>query len=140
MPKPNILYIHSHDSGRYIQPYGYGIPTPHLQKIAERGILFRQACCAAPTCSPSRAALLTGQAAHSSGMMGLVNRGFALKDYKQHIIHTLKSVGYTSALAGIQHIVGAAEPKSAMTICWAVMSLINAPSTLSPARRRSPSS
>lgn len=107
MSKPNILYIHSHDSGRYIQPYGYGIPTPHLQKMAERGLLFRQACCAAPTCSPSRAALLTGQAAHSSGMMGLVNRGFALKDYKQHIIHTLKSVGYTSALAGIQHIVGA---------------------------------
>ena len=106
MTKPNILYIHSHDTGRYVQPYGCAIPTPNLQALAERGILFRRAYCAAPTCSPSRAALLTGQAAHSSGMLGLVNRGFAMRDYKQHIIHALKPAGYTSALAGIQHIVG----------------------------------
>src|SRR5580698_7541973 len=29
--RPNIVYIHSHDSGRYLQPYGYNVPTPHLQ-------------------------------------------------------------------------------------------------------------
>jgi N-sulfoglucosamine sulfohydrolase len=28
---PNILYIHTHDTGRYIQPYGYAVPTPNLQ-------------------------------------------------------------------------------------------------------------
>jgi len=28
--RPNILYIHSHDSGRYVQPYGYAIATPHI--------------------------------------------------------------------------------------------------------------
>ena len=32
--RPNILYLHSHDTGRYIQPYGHKIPTPHLQKLA----------------------------------------------------------------------------------------------------------
>ncbi len=111
-PRPNILYIHSHDTGRYIQPYGYAVPTPNLQKLAEEGVLFRQAYCANPTCSPSRAALLTGQAAHSSGMFGLAHRGWALSDYSQHIIHTLHAQGYTSALAGVQHIANhdAGEP------------------------------
>ena len=104
MPKPNILYIHSHDSGRYLQPYGHAVPTPNLQRLAERGVLFRRAYCAAPTCSPSRAALLTGQSPHSAGMLGLANRGFVLRDFSQHIIHTLKGAGYSSALAGIQHL------------------------------------
>ena len=106
MPKPNILYIHSHDTGRCLQPYGHAIPTPNLQRLAERGVLFRRAYCAAPTCSPSRAALLTGQAAHSAGMLGLATRHFRLRDFSEHIIHTLKRVGYTSALAGFQHLSG----------------------------------
>lgn len=107
MPKPNILYIHSHDTGRYLQPYGHAVPTPNLQRLAEQGVLFRRAYCAAPTCSPSRAALLTGQAPHSAGMLGLANRGFVLGDFSQHIIHTLKGAGYSSALAGIQHLTNA---------------------------------
>jgi N-sulfoglucosamine sulfohydrolase len=102
--RPNILYIHSHDTGRYTQPYGHAIPTPNLQKLAEEGILFRQAFCAAPTCSPSRAALLTGQSAHQSGMLGLAHLGFRLNDYKQHLLHTLRPAGYYSALAGVQHV------------------------------------
>lgn len=111
MPRPNILYIHSHDTGRYIQPYGHAVPTPHLQRLAEEGVLFRQAFCAAPTCSPSRAALLTGQCAHSSGMLGLAHRGFALKDYSQHLVHTLRRAGYQSALAGVQHVAPPNEPE-----------------------------
>ena len=107
--KPNILYIHSHDTGRYIQPYGHNIPTPHMQKLAEEGVLFRKAFCAAPTCSPSRAALLTGQSAHSSGMLGLAHRGFSLNDYDQHLTNFLKRNGYETALAGIQHVAKKAE-------------------------------
>ena len=76
MNRPNILYLHSHDTGRYIQPYGYGVPTPNLQRLAEEGVLFRQAFCASPTCSPSRAALLTGAFPHSNGMRGLAHFGF----------------------------------------------------------------
>lgn len=102
--RPNILYIHSHDTGRYIQPYGFAVKTPALQKFAEEGILFRQAFCAAPTCSPSRAALLTGQYAHSCGMLGLSGkRGCTLNDPNQHLSHYLKSQGYVTALSGIQH-------------------------------------
>lgn len=101
---PNILYLHSHDTGRWVEPYGYPVQTPNIQKLAEEGVLFRKAFCAAPTCSGSRACLLTGQYAHSNGMTGLAHRGFPLKDYRHHIVHTLHELGYWSALVGEQHI------------------------------------
>ena len=106
MPAPplNIVYLHCHDAGRYIQPYGYPVATPSLQRFAEQGVLFRQAFTTSPTCSPSRACLLTGQHAHTNGMTGLAHRGFELNDYRKHLIHLLHDAGYTSALAGIQHI------------------------------------
>ena len=105
LDRPNILYLHSHDTGRYIQPYGYAVPMPNLQRLAESGYLFRQAYCASPTCSPSRAALLTGMAPHNNGMLGLAHFGFTLNDYSQHMIHTLRAgAGYTSLIAGMQHI------------------------------------
>lgn len=102
--QPNIIYIHSHDTGRYIQPYGFGVPTPAMQKLAEEGVLFRKAFCIGPTCSPSRAALLTGECPHSNGMFGLAHRGWGLKDYKKHIVHTLRDAGYESTLIGFQHV------------------------------------
>jgi N-sulfoglucosamine sulfohydrolase len=101
---PNILYLHSHDTGRFVQPYGYAVPTPRIQGLAEQGILFRQAFCAASTCSASRACLLTGQYAHTNGMLGLAHRGWSLHDYTHHIVHTLRTVGYHSTLIGEQHI------------------------------------
>ncbi|MBN1641048.1 MAG: sulfatase [Anaerolineae bacterium] len=102
--RPNILYIHTHDIGRYVQPYGYAVPTPHIQALAEEGVLFRQAFCANPTCSASRAALLTGMYPHNNGMTGLAHRGWSLNDYGQHILHTLRGAGYETALAGVQHV------------------------------------
>ncbi len=99
----NIVYIHSHDTGRYIQPYGYAVDTPNLQRLAEEGVLFRQAFCAGPTCSPSRAALLTGQSPHSCGMFGLAHRGFRIADYSRHLAQVLRGHGYVTALAGVQH-------------------------------------
>jgi arylsulfatase A-like enzyme len=104
MTPPNILYLHSHDTGRYVQPYGHQIPTPNIQHLADQGALFRQAFSAGPTCSGSRASLLTGQYPHSNGMMGLAHRGWRLNDYDQHIIHTLRQAGYRSEVVGEQHI------------------------------------
>ena len=46
--RPNIIYIHSHDTGRMTSPYGVAVPTPNIQRLAEEGILFRQAFNAAP--------------------------------------------------------------------------------------------
>jgi arylsulfatase A-like enzyme len=105
----NILYIHSHDTGRYVQPYGCGVTTPNIQRLAEEGVLFRKAFCAAPTCSPSRASLLTGRWAHCAGMLGLVNRGFELPEPQTHLASVLAAGGYRTALVGMQHLVR--EPK-----------------------------
>jgi len=105
MSRPNILYLHSHDTGRYIEPYGYPVPTPNLQALAEGGVVFRNCFCTNPTCSASRAALLTGMCPHSSGMLGLAHRGWPLYDYSKHIVHTLRDkANYHTALCGVQHV------------------------------------
>src|SRR5437763_13201069 len=101
---PNILYLLSHDTGRYAQPYGHQVPMPNVQALADQGVLFRQAFCAAPTCSASRACLLTGQYGQTNGMLGLAHRGWSLRDYSHHIVHTLRDAGYSSVLIGEQHI------------------------------------
>jgi N-sulfoglucosamine sulfohydrolase len=106
---PNIVLVHSHDTGRFVQPYGHPVPTPNIQRLADQGLLFRQAYAAAPTCSPSRAALLTGRWPHNNGMLGLAHRGFALDDPGQHILHTLRAAGYWTAMVGEQHI--SADPE-----------------------------
>ena len=59
--RPNIVYLHSHDTGRHIQPYGHQVQTPNIQRLADQGLLFRQAFSAAPVCSASRAALKPGE-------------------------------------------------------------------------------
>jgi arylsulfatase A-like enzyme len=100
----NILYIHSHDTGRHVQPYGYQVPTPNIQHLADQGVLFREAFCASPTCSGSRASLLTGQYCHNNGMLGLAHRGWTLNDYGQHLVHPLSRAGYRTILVGEQHI------------------------------------
>jgi arylsulfatase A-like enzyme len=106
--RPNIVYLHSHDTGRHIQPYGHQVPTPNIQRLADQGLLFRQAFSAAPVCSGSRAALLTGEYSHTNGMLGLAHRGYRLADYDHHLVHTLRAAGYTSTLIGEQHV--AADP------------------------------
>jgi N-sulfoglucosamine sulfohydrolase len=100
----NILYIHSHDTGRHVQPYGFQVPTPNIQHLADQGVLFREAFCASPTCSGSRASLLTGQYCHNNGMLGLAHRGWSLNDYGQHLVHPLQDAGYRGVLVGEQHI------------------------------------
>ena len=105
MSQPNIIYIHSHDTGRYVQPYGHAIPTPNIHQLAQEGVLFRQAFCANPTCSPSRASLLTGQWAHSCGMGGLVNRGWSLPHPERLLPRVLQDAGYQTVRAGFQHVV-----------------------------------
>jgi arylsulfatase A-like enzyme len=98
---PNVVYLHSHDTGRHVQPYGYAVPTPNIQRLADAGVVFRQAFSAAPVCSPSRAALLTGE---YHGLLGLAHRGWRMEHPRHHLVHTLREAGYTSALAGEQHV------------------------------------
>lgn len=98
----NIVYVHTHDSGRIIGPYGYKTLTPNLEAFADESLVFENCYCAGPTCSPSRAAMLTGTYPHQNGMLGLAQRGFSL-DYDKHLVQYLNKNGYHTALCGIQH-------------------------------------
>jgi uncharacterized sulfatase len=61
--QPNILFAIADDqSYPYASAYGTkGIHTPAFDEIAKKGVLFTNAFVAAPQCSPSRAAILTGK-------------------------------------------------------------------------------
>jgi arylsulfatase A-like enzyme len=68
--KPNILFLFADDWGRYASAYakldGPGgindvIRTPNFDRIAREGVLFRNAFVSAPSCTPCRSALLSGQ-------------------------------------------------------------------------------
>lgn len=106
MKKFNILYIHTHDTGRHLNVYGCQTPGDELMAFARDSLVFRNGFCASPTCSPSRAALLTGCYPHANGMIGLTNRGFSIEDYSKHLVPFLNSNGYQTILCGIQHEAG----------------------------------
>lgn len=61
--KPNILFIITDDqSWQHVGCYGdEAVRTPAIDKLAENGVRFTNAYSAAPSCSPSRAAILSGQ-------------------------------------------------------------------------------
>ncbi len=102
----NVLYINTHDTGRLISVYGQAAITPNLKKLAEEAVVFTEAFSCGPTCSPSRACLLTGLYPHQNGMLGLAQRGFALYNPHQHLASFLSDQGYRTAISGIQHEVG----------------------------------
>ena len=96
-------------------PTATPVPTPNIQLLADQGVLFREAFCAMPTCSGSRACLLTGQGGVGNGMLGLAHRGWALNDYGHHLVHPLRDAGYRSTLIGEQHISRRPGTRSATT-------------------------
>ena len=106
----NIVMVHTDDTGRYIGPYGHAIDTPRLNELAHESLVFRQAFCAGPTCSPSRASVMTGQYPHANGMIGLAHRGFELNNYDHHLASVLSNHGYETVLAGEQHEASPSTP------------------------------
>ena len=36
----NVIFLHSHNTGRFVEPMGYAVPTPHLMRLARGGALF----------------------------------------------------------------------------------------------------
>ena len=69
-PTTNVLFMAVDDLNDWTGCLG-GHPnarTPHLDRLAEKGVLFTNAYCAAPACNPSRAALMTGIRPATSGV------------------------------------------------------------------------
>ncbi len=98
----NVLYLNTHDIGRYLQTYGYPVETPRLLEFSRDAQAFTQMYCASPTCSPSRGALLTGQHPHSNGLIGLSHRGFCVNG-SHHLAGFLHGHGYETVISGVQH-------------------------------------
>lgn len=64
--RPNILFAIA-DDWAWPHAGAYGdktVHTPNFDRLAEEGVLFANAFCAAPTCTASRGAVLTGQSPH----------------------------------------------------------------------------
>jgi len=68
-PKPNILFLLADDWGYpYSEIFGESyVHTPNLANLAKTGIVFENAFCSAPSCTPSRASILTGRYPHNLG-------------------------------------------------------------------------
>lgn len=64
--RPNILFAIADDmSWPHTGAYGDRVvKTPTFDRVASEGVLFTNAFCASPSCTPSRGAILTGQAIH----------------------------------------------------------------------------
>jgi len=92
---PNILVIVA-DDWSYPHAGAYGdkvVKTPTFDRIAREGVLFRNAFAAAPSCTPSRASLLTGRPVHQleegGNLWGFLPPKFAVYP------DLLESAGYT---------------------------------------------
>lgn len=60
--RPNVLFLCVDDMNDWIGCLGgrADIRTPHIDQLAQRGVLFTNAQCPAPLCNPSRTAIMTG--------------------------------------------------------------------------------
>lgn len=101
---PNYLIISIDDLNDWVGCLG-GHPqawTPHIDQLAERGVLFTNAHCQAPICTPSRASLLTGKLPSQTGLYFL-QPGLPARPETRNlptILSELARLGYTTMGAG----------------------------------------
>lgn len=101
--RPNVVFILTDDQradalGCMGHPH---LKTPHIDRLAKEGILFKNHFCTTSLCSPSRASILGGLYAHSHGV---VNN---FTDYPKDLPtfpRQLQSRGYTTAYIGKWHM------------------------------------
>lgn len=99
--KPNILLITSDQ--HHWMAMGYNNPdikTPNLDRLAESGMIFNRAYCPNPTCTPTRASIITGMYPSQHG-------GYAIGVKMPEDVHTIgedfHQNGYRTALIGKAH-------------------------------------
>lgn len=110
--KPNILFVMVDDlppdavfeQGRY--PF---LHVPHIDRLADEGMVFEQMFVTTSICSPSRASILTGTYASVHGVRynGINDPDPALQQFPQ----ILQQHGYKTAMIGKWHMAHSAEPR-----------------------------
>lgn len=101
MNKPNILLITSDQQHWNTLGLDHpGISTPNLDRLARQGTLFERAYCPNPTCTPTRASLLTGQWPSQHGAYSL---GTKLMEDRPTMNRVWSANGYRSCLVGKAH-------------------------------------
>ncbi|MCX5517758.1 arylsulfatase [Kaistia defluvii] len=108
--KPNILMIVSDDTGYGdLGPYGggegRGMPTPNIDKLADSGMTFFSFY-AQPSCTPGRAAMMTGRIPNRSGMttVAFQGEGGGLPAAEWTLASVLKRGGYGTYFTGKWHL------------------------------------
>jgi len=105
---PNIVLLVADDLGwRDLGCYGdRQIHTPSIDGLAAEGVRFSNAFVAAPSCSPSRASIMTGQHPHSNGVTGLthIRKRLMLSPFKTTLADVLEEDGYRTAIEGKWHV------------------------------------
>jgi arylsulfatase A-like enzyme len=111
--RPNIIYIMTDDMG-YGDLSGYGrkdYVTPNLDKLASQGIKFVNAYAAAPLCTPTRTAFMTGRYSAKTpvGLMEPLtptkrDSAFGLTIDFPSVATLMKTGGYETALVGKWHL------------------------------------
>lgn len=102
--RPDIVLIHCHDLGRWLNIYGMpNVPSPNIARFAERSIVYENAHSAAPLCSPARGALFTGLSPYVNGIQGLAHNAWRYRENVLTAPERLRPFGYHSALIGLQH-------------------------------------
>jgi arylsulfatase len=100
--RPNILLIVADQfRGDCLAAGGHpAIRTPNLDRLAREGVRFRCAYSSTPTCTPARAALLTGMSPWHHGMLGY---GQVAEKYSVELPRLLREAGYYSLGVGKMH-------------------------------------
>jgi len=101
--RPNILYIMADDhAANAISCYGSKITqTPNIDRIAREGLRLQNCFCTNSICTPSRAAILTGQYSHVNGVYTLAD---PLDPERQNVAKLLQQAGYRTAIFGKWHL------------------------------------
>ncbi len=103
--QPNILFIQLDQLATHaLQVYGNPVvKTPHIDSLAEQGVVFENAYCNFPLCAPSRFSMLSGQLCSK---IGAYDNAAEFPASMPTFVHYLRAMGYQTSLVGKMHYVG----------------------------------